>query len=97
MLEQFRQRSRESLSELVSSKTMTVETKKRDRYGREVGKVLVEGADANLIQVQRNYAWHYKAYEREQPAINRKVYADAQTEARAAGRGLWADEAPQPP
>lgn len=62
----FGQRSKESLSDLVFSKAVTVDTNKRDRYGREVGKVLVNGLDANLVQVQRGFAWHYKAYEREQ-------------------------------
>ena len=93
----FGNRSKESLSELVFSKTVTVETDKRDRYGREVGKVLVDGLDANLVQVLQGFAWHYKAYEREQPLIDRKAYADAETEAKAARRGLWADLAPIPP
>ena len=93
----FGQRSKESLSELVFSKTVTVVTDKRDRYGREVGKVLIEGVDANLVQVQRGYAWHYKAYQREQPVIDRTVYADAENEARVAKRGLWADVEPVPP
>lgn len=55
------------------SKAVTVDTDKRDRYGREIGKVLVNGVDVNLEQVQRGFAWHYKAYEREQAEIDRKV------------------------
>lgn len=93
----FGQRSKESLSELVFSKTVAVETGKTDRYGREVGKVLVDGIDANLVQVQRGFAWHYKAYEREQSPSDRKVYADAEIEAKAAGCGVWLDAAPVPP
>lgn len=93
----FGNRSKESLSELVFDKAVTIETNKKDRYGREVGKVLVNGMDANLAQVQRGMAWHYKAYEREQPAIDRKVYADAENEAKAARRGLWSDAYPVPP
>ncbi len=76
---------------------MTVDTDKKDRYGREVGKVFVNDLDANLVQVQRGLAWHYKAYEREQTAIDRNVYADAENEAKAARRGLWADAEPEPP
>ena len=72
----FGQRSKQSLSDLVFAKGVTVETNKRDKYKRNVGKVLVDGVDANLVQVQRGFAWHYKAYEREQPAIDRKVYAE---------------------
>jgi endonuclease YncB( thermonuclease family) len=85
----FGQRSKESLSDLVFSKTVTVETGKTDRYGREVGKVLADGIDANLAQLQRGFAWHYKAYEREQTATDRKLYADAESEAKATHRGLW--------
>jgi endonuclease YncB( thermonuclease family) len=93
----FGHRSKESLSDLVFFKAVTVETSKIDRYGREVGKVLVGGVDANLAQVQRGFAWHYKAYETEQSDGDRKTYADAETEAKAAQRGLWKDSAPVPP
>lgn len=95
----FGQRSKESLSDLVFSKTVSVETGKTDRYGREVGKVLIDDTDANLLQVQRGFAWHYKAYEREQPATDRKAYADAdaENETKAAHRGLWKDATPVPP
>jgi len=93
----FGQRSKQSLSDLVFSKAVTVDTNKKDRYGRVVGKVLVNGMDANLAQVQRGMAWHYKAYEREQSAIDRTLYTNAEIEARESKRGLWADEAPLPP
>ena len=52
----FGTRSKESLSDLVFSKAVTVETGKMDRYGREIGKVLVDGLDANLQQVSRGFA-----------------------------------------
>ena len=93
----FGNRSKESLSELVFSKDVQVETNKRDRYGRDVGKVLINGVDANLAQVQRGFAWHYKAYEREQSANDRKLYDLAESEARAFRRGLWSDVNPEPP
>ena len=93
----FGNRSKESLSDLVFSKTVTVETDKVDRYGRAVGKVLVEGRDANLIQVERGFSWHYKAYESEQLPSDRVLYDMAEREARAARRGLWRDESPTAP
>ena len=52
----FGQRSKQSLSDLVFDKAVTVETNKRDKYRREVGKVLVDGTDANLEQVKRDMA-----------------------------------------
>ena len=42
-------------------KTVNVETEKRDRYGRQIGKVLVNGQDVNLVQVERGMAWFYRA------------------------------------
>ena len=93
----FGQRSKESLSNLVFDKQVIVESDKTDRYGRAVGKILVGATDANLEQVTRGFAWHYKAYEREQSVNDRKLYDFAETEARAARRGLWRDVAPIPP
>lgn len=93
----FGNRSKQSLSDMVFNKTVTVETDKRDRYGRELGKVLAGGKDVNLEQVRTGLAWHYKAYERTQTATDRQTYADAENEAKAAKRGLWHDEIPVPP
>ena len=93
----FGNRSKQSLSEMVFAKTVTVETDKKDRYGREVGKILVGSIDANLHQVQLGMAWHYKAYEHEQSPNDRKLYDAAENEARAGRRGLWVDSAPVAP
>ena len=85
------------MSDQVYDRQVTVETGKRDRYGREIGKVLVDGHDANLEQIKRGLAWHYKKYEREQPPEDRATYAAAEIEARSASRGLWVDKEPMPP
>lgn len=44
----FGQRAKEQLSELVAGKAVEVETEKKDRYRRPVGKVIADGRDANL-------------------------------------------------
>ena len=93
----FGQRSKESLSELVFSKAVTVETGKNDRYGREVGKVLVGCVDANLAQVRKGFAWHYRAYAREQTVNDRRLYVDAEIVAKDARMGLWRDSDPVAP
>lgn len=93
----FGTRSKQSLSDIVFNKAVTVETGKTDRYGREIGKILVDGMDANLQQVRRGFAWHYKAYEREQSLSDRQLYDFAQSEAKAARRGLWLDAEPVAP
>lgn len=53
----FGQRSRESLEDLVAGRTVIVETHKKDRYGRYVGKVILNSRDVNLEQIRRGMAW----------------------------------------
>lgn len=93
----FGNRSKESLSELAYNKTVTVETAKRDKYGRQVGKVLVNGQDVNLVQVERGMAWFYRQYQREQSPNDRTLYKAAEDAAIADKRGLWRDADPAPP
>ena len=93
----FGQRSKQNLSDLVYGKWVEVEGEKNDRYGRLVGKVLVNGIDANLAQVREGMAWHYKAYQYEQHALDQQVYAEAETKAVAAKQGLWVDRHPVAP
>jgi endonuclease YncB( thermonuclease family) len=69
----FGNRSKESLSDMVFDKTVNVETEKRDRYGRQIGKVLVNGQDVNLVQVERGMAWFYRQYQREQSPNDRQT------------------------
>ena len=93
----FGNRSKESLSALAFDKTVNVETDKQDRYGRQVGKVLVNGQDVNLVQVERGMAWFYRQYQREQSPNDRRLYEAAEDAARADKRGLWRDADPMPP
>lgn len=53
----FGDRSKQHLSAMVLSKQVTVEWEKEDRYGRTVGKILVDGRDANLEQIKAGMAW----------------------------------------
>ena len=54
------QRSKQNLSGLVFGKQVEVDGGKTDKYGRTLGKVVVNGADANLTQVKAGFASHYK-------------------------------------
>ena len=89
--------SRDHLAGLVAGKTVTVETTKTDRYGRQIGKVLVNGVDANLEQVKAGMAWWYRYYKQEQPRPDRMAYEAAEDDAREDRRGLWADSNPISP
>ena len=93
----FGQRSKEHLSDLVFGQTVEVDFNKTDRYGRLIGKIVVNGQDANLQQLHAGMAWHYKEYEREQPPEERMRYAQAEDDARSQRVGLWKDPKPVPP
>src|SRR5687768_7171795 len=89
--------SKQHLAELVFGKVVDVEWHKRDRYQRILGKVLVDGVDANLEQVRAGLAWHYKDYARDQQPAERSLYAEAEEAASRSGVGLWRDSAPIAP
>jgi endonuclease YncB( thermonuclease family) len=89
--------SKRSLSDLVFNKQVVVEYEKTDRYGRTLGKVLTDGRDVCLEQVKAGLAWHYKYYQNEQSPEDRRLYGEAEQEARNSQRGLWADPNPIPP
>ena len=93
----FGAQSKQSLSQMVFDKDVTVVYQKTDQYGRLVGKITLDGKDINLEQVKTGMAWHYKEYDREQTPVDRDLYAKAQDEARAARRGLWQDADPVEP
>lgn len=85
--------SKQSLAEQVAGQAVAVEWSKSDKYGRKVGKVLLDGQDINLEQIRRGLAWHYKQYQREQSPADRQTYAATEDAARAAQVGLWRDAA----
>ncbi len=93
----FGQRSKQNLSGLVYGKEAIVEGEKDDRYGRLVGKVMVNGIDANLAQIRAGIAWHYKQYQREQSAEDRQAYSAVEDAAKSNKLGLWADVDPVQP
>jgi len=93
----FGSRSKQNLSALVYNRQVTVKWNKHDRYKRIIGVILLDGRDANLEQVRAGMAWWYWKYAKEQRPDDPQLYETAEKEARAAGRGLWADGNPMPP
>lgn len=93
----FGNKSKQALAEDINGKTVTVEYNKLDKYQRVVGKIMFNGKDVNLHQIQRGLAWHYKKYEKEQDVEDRSIYANAEYAAQSDKLGLWADTNPTPP
>ena len=87
----FGQKSKQHLSDYVAGKNVTVTWKSKDKYGRILGTVWLGSTDINLQMLRDGYAWHYKRFD------SNPTYAAAESEARAARRGLWSDPHPIPP
>ena len=83
--------ARDALRALVLNKSVTVQVSGKDRYGRNLGVVNLGQTNINLEMVAKGHAWHYKAYSKLQQ------YATAETQARQAKIGLWAQSNPIPP
>lgn len=89
--------SKKSLSDLVYGKQVDVDWQKQDRYGRTVGKVIINGLDANLEQIKRGMAWFYSKYQNELILDDRLSYLHAHESAQTANVGLWLDKEPIAP
>jgi endonuclease YncB( thermonuclease family) len=93
----FGSRSKQSLSDLVFGKTVTVTSWEKDRYGRTLGTVTLDGKDINLEQVERGMAWFYRQYAKAIQPEDSKTCEQAERAAREEKIGLWADASPVPP
>jgi endonuclease YncB( thermonuclease family) len=83
--------SREALAGMVFGKTIQVVDDGRDRYGRWIGHLYVDGVDVNRQMVATGMAWHYAAYSKD-PSLG-----SLQSQAQAQKLGLWAQPNPLPP
>jgi len=87
----FGSASKQALSNYIYQREVTVEYKKKDRYQRILGKVILDKQDVCLAMISDGMAWHYKDYEKEQSKTDRDLYSQAELKAREAKRGLWQD------
>lgn len=87
----FGERSRQHLAELCHEKPAEVRSRGKDRYGRIVARVECDGQDASAVQARAGMAWAFTRY------LTDPTIKTAEGEAKALGRGLWADQAPVAP
>ena len=87
----FGQQSKQALSALVFGKDVEIRATGKDRYGRTLARVFVDGADVNLAMVKAGMAWRFDKYSKD------GAFQTAQEEAQKVRRGLWADVAPVAP
>ncbi|GIV20060.1 MAG: hypothetical protein KatS3mg023_1811 [Armatimonadota bacterium] len=85
----FGNRAKRYLSDLIFNKHVRVSVKGKDRYGRVLGVLFLNGKDINAVIVRDGYAWAYVRYSRQ--------YVLQEKQARSAKRGLWSQHNPVPP
>ena len=87
----FGQQSKQALSALVFGKDVEIRVTGKDRYGRTLARVFVDGTDVNLAMVKAGMAWRFDKYSKD------AAFQRAEEEAQRARRGLWAEPAPVAP
>lgn len=93
----FGPEAREIARRLALDKSVRVDARSLDRFGRTVAQVEVFGEDGQpfsleMALVERGAAWWFERY-----APERTDLKDAQERARRKRIGLWAAKSPQPP
>lgn len=88
----FGSRAKQFTSGMIYGQLVTVKEKELDRYGRTIADVyLQDGTWLNKALIDSGYAWHYKAYSKDQ------VLSNAEIQAKKSKIGLWIDPAPVAP
>ena len=87
----FSRVSKNYLTELVMSKSVSVYTKKRDQYGRIVAIVYVGDLVVNEAMLTAGLAWHFKEYDAN------PQWEEIEATARRNRIGIWSHDHPKPP
>ena len=87
----FSSKAKALTSDMCFGKHVVVTWETRDRYGRVLGEVLVDGKSVNRALLEAGMAWHYREYSKD-PKLQK-----LEDDARAAKLGLWADKEPIAP
>ena len=89
--------SREMLVNLVEGERVIIDSRKKDRYKRILGKIYLDDIDVNLTMISKGLAWHYKRYRKDQLKRDISIYSEAEQTAKDNSIGLWSDTAFIPP
>lgn len=88
----FGTKAKQALSGKVFGKDVTLNSSGKDRYGRTLGEIIVDGESVNVWLVRAVWVWRYERYAPDDTQLR-----DAQQAAKRVKLGLWADANPVPP
>ena len=89
--------SRAALRAVVFERQVQVDATKSDKYGRWVGKVILDGQDINLQHVQAGMAWVYRDFVKELSKEDKVLYLEAEHLSKKTEVGLWKETHPVTP
>ena len=88
----FWRQAKEFTASLVIGEEVKVRVESRDRFGRNVGDVILpDGRSLNRVLVHAGFAWWYRS------ELDDKILGELEEEAQLNKRGLWANPKPVPP
>lgn len=87
----FGQKAKEFTAKFCAGKQVEIISQSKDRYGRVLGVVMVDGVNVNKELLKEGLAWHYKQYDKS------KEFASLESQARRKKIGLWAEKNPIAP
>ena len=87
----FGTRAKQALANKIFQKTVVLEIRDTDRYGRSIADIYLGSRWINKELVAEGYAWHYKKYSSDQDL------ARAEITARGKRVGVWVEANPIPP
>ena len=93
----YGRKSQEYLAGMIAGKLVLIESNKQDRYGRDLGKVILDGQDINLEQIKSGMAWWYLYYKKQQSQADQIAYEEAEDHAKVNRLGLWIEDNPIEP
>jgi len=87
----FSKRAKQLLSDFIFGKMVVVKYKEKDRYGRVIGDVYIDGLHVNYEMVKYGLAWHFKRYSDDDQLDS------LEKDARYKRIGIWSNKNPIPP
>lgn len=75
--QEFGGEARIALDKLVNGRAVILNTEQKDRYGRVLASVAVNGNDVGLFMLERGFAWFYATYGLQIPAEWRYAYINS--------------------
>lgn len=79
----FGNASKKALSDMIFDKTVEIDTKETDKYGRIVAEIYYDGKNINKEMVAIGMAWAYREY------VKDNEYVELENKARRQSLGLW--------